>query len=91
MRHLREEGIGTGIHYPIPLHLQKAYVSLGYNQGDYPVAECVAAEILSLPMFPHLTDEQQAKTAHAVLSFASKFAEQPWNEKAVMVSAKNIV
>src|SRR6185295_9874586 len=51
---LAEANIGTGIHYPIPLHLQKAYQDLGYAAGDFPVAERAAVEILSLPMFPGL-------------------------------------
>ena len=58
-RHLKETGIGTGIHYPIPLHLQKAYVHLGYQKGDFPVAERLAPEILSLPMYPQLDVAQQ--------------------------------
>jgi len=58
MAHMKEAGIGTAIHYPIPLHLQKAYASLNYRQGDFPVAEKVSAEIVSLPMFPQLTSEQ---------------------------------
>jgi dTDP-4-amino-4,6-dideoxygalactose transaminase len=56
-------GIGTGIHYPIPLHLQKAYASLGYEKGAFPVTERVAAEILSLPMFPGLTEPMQVRVA----------------------------
>jgi dTDP-4-amino-4,6-dideoxygalactose transaminase len=56
---LAEAGIGTGIHYPVPVHLQKAYVKLGYQKGDLPVTEKLASEILSLPMFPHLTAEDQ--------------------------------
>lgn len=52
-------GIGTGIHYPIPLHLQKAYARLEYKRGHLPVAEAAAERILSLPMFPGLTPEQQ--------------------------------
>lgn len=56
---LGEAGVGTGIHYPIPLHLQKAYEHLGYNKGAFPVTEQVAAEIVSLPMFPQLTHAQQ--------------------------------
>jgi dTDP-4-amino-4,6-dideoxygalactose transaminase len=56
---LSQAGVGTGIHYPIPLHLQKAYQHLGYKPGDFPVAEKVSVEILSLPMFPGLSAEQQ--------------------------------
>ena len=54
MRQMAEAGIGTAIHYPVPLHLQKAYAWLGYGAGDFPVAEKVAPEIVSLPMFPQL-------------------------------------
>jgi dTDP-4-amino-4,6-dideoxygalactose transaminase len=61
MHHLAEEGIGTGIHYPVPLHLQKAYGWLEYGVGAFPVAEQVASELVSLPMFPGLTGEQQAR------------------------------
>ncbi len=50
--------VESGIHYPLPLHLQPAYGSLGYGRGDFPVAEALAPRILSLPMFPGLTDEQ---------------------------------
>jgi dTDP-4-amino-4,6-dideoxygalactose transaminase len=57
MRQMAEAGIGTAIHYPVPLHLQKAYGWLGYGAGDFPVAEKVAPEIVSLPMFPQLTAE----------------------------------
>jgi dTDP-4-amino-4,6-dideoxygalactose transaminase len=64
--HLAEAGIGTGIHYPIPLHLQKAYQHLGYKKGDFPVTEHVAAEIISLPMFPQLTHSQQELVARKV-------------------------
>src|SRR5271157_4066000 len=56
---LAADGIGTGIHYPIPLHLQKAYRSLGYEEGDFPVCEKVASEILSLPMYPGLGPTEQ--------------------------------
>ena len=72
MNHLKLAGIGTGIHYPIPLHLQKAYASMNYGQGAFPVAERVAGEIVSLPMFPHLTARQQSRVAEEVLAFASK-------------------
>jgi dTDP-4-amino-4,6-dideoxygalactose transaminase len=55
---LTEQGINTGLHYPVPLHMQKAYAALGYKTGDFPITEKAAAEILSLPMFPGLTDDQ---------------------------------
>jgi dTDP-4-amino-4,6-dideoxygalactose transaminase len=77
MSHLKEAGIGAGIHYPIPLHLQKAYTSLNYNAGDFPVAESVSSEIVSLPMFPQLTPLQQAKVAAAIESFLSKARLDP--------------
>ena len=57
--YLMKNGIHTGIHYPIPLHLQPAYKNLGYQQGSYPVSELLASRILSLPMYPELTQEQQ--------------------------------
>ncbi len=63
---LKAAGIGTGIHYPVPLHLQKAYRFLGYEKGDFPVAEKVALEILSLPMFPQLTPADQEDVVQAV-------------------------
>jgi dTDP-4-amino-4,6-dideoxygalactose transaminase len=60
---LAEAGVQTGVHYPIPVHLQPAYRDLGYSRGDFPVAERAAAEVLSLPIFPELTDEQVATIA----------------------------
>lgn len=56
-RALSEKGIQTGIHYPIPVHLQKAYADLGYQSGDFPHSERAANEVLSLPMYPELSDE----------------------------------
>lgn len=70
-KHLTAANIGTGIHYPIPLHLQKAYESLGYNEGDFPVCEKVAAQILSLPMYPQLKHEQQQYVADSLLKYLS--------------------
>ncbi len=67
--HLKNAGIGTGIHYPIPLHLQKAYQWMGYRIGDLPVCEKAAAQILSLPMFPQLTLEQQSRVVEESLRF----------------------
>jgi dTDP-4-amino-4,6-dideoxygalactose transaminase len=68
---LAEAGIGSGIHYPIPLHLQKAYEHLGYKKGDFPVTERATAEIVSLPMFPGLTHKQQEEVANTVKEFAA--------------------
>jgi dTDP-4-amino-4,6-dideoxygalactose transaminase len=68
-RHLKAAGIGTGIHYPVPLHMQKAYLSFNYKPGDFPVASRAAAEILSLPMFPQLQAEQQLRVAEAMREF----------------------
>lgn len=67
--HLTDAGIGSGIHYPIPLHLQKAYAHLGYKKGSFPVTERIAAEIVSLPIFPQLQPDQQAFVARKVLEF----------------------
>jgi dTDP-4-amino-4,6-dideoxygalactose transaminase len=63
---LAERGVGTLIHYPIPLHLQPAFASLGGRPGDRPVAETASAEILSLPLYPELTDEQARRVVEAV-------------------------
>jgi len=77
--HLKGMGIGTGIHYPIPLHLQHAYAALQYAPGEFPVAERIAKEIISLPMFPHLTAEQQARVVEGVLSFTAVVAGEQRN------------
>jgi dTDP-4-amino-4,6-dideoxygalactose transaminase len=69
MAFMKEQNIGTGIHYPIPLHLQKAYQHLGYREGDFPICETVAREIVSLPMFPQLRPEQQQRVVRAVAEF----------------------
>jgi dTDP-4-amino-4,6-dideoxygalactose transaminase len=81
MNHLKSAGIGTGLHYPIPLHLQKAYAALNYSRGDFPVTERVAGEIISLPMFQHLTAEQQATVAEEILVFSSKCSGKPAKSK----------
>jgi dTDP-4-amino-4,6-dideoxygalactose transaminase len=59
-------GIQTGVHYPVPLHLQPAYRDLGYGVGDFPVAEAVSREVLSLPFFPEMTDQQVEEVAGAL-------------------------
>jgi len=68
-RHLAEADIGTGVHYPVALHLQKAYLGMGYKKGDFPIAEKAAAEVLSLPMYPQLRPEQQQRVAKEVFDF----------------------
>lgn len=68
-KHLTEHGIGTLIHYPIPPHLQKAYARLGFKKGDFPLAERLANEVLSLPMGPHMSDEDVKMVAKELLKF----------------------
>jgi dTDP-4-amino-4,6-dideoxygalactose transaminase len=88
MDHLKKAGIGTGIHYPIPLHLQKAYVSLQYSAGDFPVSEKAAAEIVSLPMFPQLEAEQQARVVEEILRFTSLTARKQVEHDAISLTAE---
>jgi dTDP-4-amino-4,6-dideoxygalactose transaminase len=66
---LTAANIGTGIHYPIPLHLQNAYKNFEHKQGDFPVSERVAAEILSLPMCPLLTEEMQNRVVSEITNY----------------------
>ncbi|MFZ0969892.1 MAG: DegT/DnrJ/EryC1/StrS family aminotransferase, partial [Candidatus Acidiferrales bacterium] len=68
---LTARGIGTGIHYPIPIHLQEACASLGYRKGDFPVTENAASRILSLPMYPEMTAEQCEFVADELLQAIS--------------------
>ena len=70
-KQLNEAGIGTGIHYPVPIHLQVAYASRGWKRGDFPETEAAAGEILSLPMFAGLTAEQQKLVVELVSQFAA--------------------
>ncbi|MEZ4638888.1 MAG: DegT/DnrJ/EryC1/StrS family aminotransferase [Caldilineaceae bacterium] len=67
--YLKKQGIGAGIHYPVPLHLQPAYADLGYRHGSLPVTEAVARSCLSLPLYPEMTGEQQDRVVAAVRSF----------------------
>jgi dTDP-4-amino-4,6-dideoxygalactose transaminase len=71
-KYLSENGINTGLHYPIPLHLQKAYANDGFKQGDFPITEKVASEILSLPMYPQLSGEQIEFIVHKIKEFYYK-------------------
>lgn len=66
LRRLQDERIGAGIHYPVPVHLQPAFRHLGYGPGDFPVAEAAAGQLLSLPLYPQITREQQVRVADAV-------------------------
>lgn len=68
-QHLRWNGVATVIHYPIPIHLQPAYADLGYPEGSFPVTEQYASEVLSLPMFPHMTSGAVDRVAEAVAAF----------------------
>ena len=68
-KYLADRGIGTGVHYPVPIHMQEASAFLGYRQGDLPVTERLAGEVLSLPMYAELTDTQVDTVAGAVADF----------------------
>jgi len=74
---LAERRISAGIHYPVPLHLQKAYKHLGYKQGDFPISERLAAEIVSLPMFPGLGADQQRRVSAEIINFEEILRRAP--------------
>ena len=67
---LAAAGIGTGIHYPVPLHLAKPYAALGFAMGDFPASERAASQVLSLPMFPTLAREQQRRVVMEMVGHA---------------------
>jgi len=67
--HLQSRGIPTEIYYPKPLHLQRAFAYLGHRLGDFPEAEAAAQEVLSLPIYPEMTDEQQRSIVAAIADF----------------------
>jgi dTDP-4-amino-4,6-dideoxygalactose transaminase len=69
---LNNNGVATGLHYPIPLHMQECFLHLGYKKGDFPVTEQLADNCISLPMFPEMTDEQIAYVAETITSFYKK-------------------
>jgi len=71
-KYLSEKGIGTGLHYPQPLHLQKAYTHLGYKEGTFPVTENAAKRLLSLPMFPELSKEQIEYVVECIKEFVKQ-------------------
>jgi dTDP-4-amino-4,6-dideoxygalactose transaminase len=71
-QYLQERGVQTGIHYPTPIHLQPAYADHGWKKGDFPVAEEISSRIVSLPMFPELTDEQIDFVCRQISQFVKK-------------------
>ena len=71
IKYLHEQGVDTGIHYPLPLHLQKAFSNLGYKKGSFPMAEKTAKEIVSLPMFPTITKKQVGYVCQKIKAFYS--------------------
>lgn len=70
--YLKERGIDTGLHYPVPIHLQNAYRWLGYKKGDFPVTEKVTQEILSLPIYPTLTEDDQNYIVEQIKTFLNR-------------------
>jgi dTDP-4-amino-4,6-dideoxygalactose transaminase len=71
-KHLEANSVGCALHYPVPLHLQKCYASLGYKNGDFPIAEKAARECLSLPIYPEMTDEQVQRVVSVIKDFFAK-------------------
>ena len=83
--YLEQNGVATGLHYPVPLHLQEAYSGLGYEEGDFPVAEKAAERILSLPMFPELTEVQIGYVCGKIAKFRRLEGEKrrSWEDQKV--------
>ncbi len=72
MAYLKEKEIGCAVYYPLPLHLQECFSSLGYHKGDLPVAEEMADKVLSLPIYPELTEEQKLYVCKTITDFYSR-------------------
>jgi dTDP-4-amino-4,6-dideoxygalactose transaminase len=86
---LKDAGIATGIHYPIPLHLQKAYSALNHLPGDFPLAERAAAEVVSLPMFPTLIRDQQLSVVAAIRRFVDLKEDRQVNESQMATAERS--
>jgi dTDP-4-amino-4,6-dideoxygalactose transaminase len=71
LRALHDAGVGAGIHYPVPIHLQGAFAHLGHRRGDFPAAEAAADRIISLPLYPGITADQQERVAAALRAAVS--------------------
>jgi len=72
IKFLREKGIPTAIHYPMPLHMQDAFKFLGYKDGDLPISEKVSKDVMSLPMFPEMEQQEQDLVIETIRSFYEK-------------------
>ena len=72
--YLKEQGIGTSVYYPLPLHLQKCFADLGYKEGDFPEAEKASREVLSLPMYPEIEEEKQREVVKKIREFVKRQA-----------------
>jgi len=75
MQELDNRGIANAIYYPVPLHLQEVYRSLGYSKGDMPVAEQACQEAVAIPLYPELTEEQQDYIVAALYELATEHQE----------------
>ncbi len=82
-KYLQDHEIGTGLHYPVPLHLQQCFQHLGYKKGDFPVSEQLGDQCLSLPMFPEMTDEQIVYVTDHVKSFFAQTATESNKKQSV--------
>ena len=72
MAHLQKKDIGCAVYYPLPLHLQECFAELGYKAGDLPVAEALAQQVLSIPIYPELTVEMKQYVVDSIREFFAK-------------------